>query len=68
MGQEMTSLHDLKLQVDLAEYVLRQMSDMGMDCTDQITRCRTLRRELNSRCPDNLTYDPRENNIVHEPV
>lgn len=61
-------MNDLILQVDAAEGVLRLMSDMGMDCTAQIERCRELRAAMNEFCPDSPTYDPREFNIVAKPV
>jgi hypothetical protein len=68
MVEEMTSLNDLKLQVDAAEFVLRQMSDMEMDCTAQIVHCRELRRAMNAECPDGEWYDVYDGNIVAEPV
>lgn len=64
----MMTLNDLKLQVDAAEGVLRLMSDMGMDCTAQVSRCRELRAALNQACPDGEYYDPFDGNIVAKPV
>lgn len=64
----MVSLNDLKLKVDAAEYVLRQMQDMGMDCTDQVAHCRELRRAMMALCPDGQFYDVNDGNIVAKPV
>jgi hypothetical protein len=64
-------MNDLIAKYRSAAYVYRLLEETGASAdvlAQQQARCRELRRAMNSECPDNSTYDPMADNIVHAPV
>lgn len=62
-----TDLATLMMRYRAASQVLVLLDETGASDTvlaEQLAKCRELRRELNSQCPDNPDYDPHEGNIV----
>lgn len=62
-----SDLATLMMRYRAASAVLVLLDETGASDTvlaEQLAKCRELRRELNSQCPDSETYDPRADNVV----